>query len=129
MVLNIYPSSLRFSSIVIGVVFIIYALLDSLLSALILDEEYFGYLGLDIRVDQAGAILLVLASASLIFGAIERKPVFLIPFLAFIPLYLIAAWVSLMVWFYWVNLIVLAVVPILFAYAWGCIFFFWRQLK
>ena len=92
------------------------------------------------------SIFLTLVAVSLLFGAQNKKPAFILPVLIFIPVDLVAGWIfsiivssgyvsSTVVLSGWIStmvilvFIVMVIYSVLGCYFWICIFSLWQHLK
>ena len=74
-------------------------------------------------------ILEILAASSLLFGAGNVKPNFLVPMMILFPVDL-ALWISINILnFTWFGIVFLVILSLLYGYFWVCIFYYWKQMK
>ena len=74
-------------------------------------------------------IIDILAASSLLFGAGNIKPNFLVPTMILFPVDL-ALWISIIIlWFTWFGIVFLVILSLLYVYFWVCIFSYWKQIK
>ena len=151
--------SLKTGAITVGVIFLVFGLIDACMNCVGFtgDQQMMTALWLNIDIDNDGEaddffmdrnkamaalvvtlifnILRILVGSSLIYGASNNKPAFILPVLVLIIADLVAGWVSsIFILFafggiFAIIIIALVIRSVLWGYFWVCIFSFWKQLK